>query len=418
MSLLLKNCLVSDPQSSYHSKKSNLFIESGIIQKVGSNVNAKKTIDLDGLMVTPGWVDMNANFGEPGLEHKEDIASGSKAAAYSGFTDVCLWPNNDPVTETNGDVEFLRSKKSSSVDLHIVGAVSRGLKGEEMTEMLDLHEAGVCAFSDGYNSIENKELLLKSLQYVQKFDGLLISRPTDSNLSRNAQMHEGVVSTRLGLRGEPSVSEKMQISAQLDILRYVGGRLHFALISTAEGLELIKSAKKEGLNVTCDVGINHLLLTDSDLVSFDSRFKIDPPFRTENDRKALIKGVNDGTVDAIVSAHMPQDQESKMLEFDLAEFGCTSIQTTYSVLRKLDKEIKLDRVIECLTSGPRRILKMEEVSIKEGSKAKLAVLDPDYEWTLDKKTNLSKSENSPFWGKLLRGKSRGTINGTKVSLDL
>lgn len=416
MSLLLQNCVVLDSQSPYNNKRTNILLDKGVIHAIGGNLKGEKSIDLKGSVVSPGWVDMFANFCDPGFEHKESIESGAKVAVAGGFVSIALLPNTNPVVDTKSDIEYILSKSNNPIELLPYAALSEGVAGENMTEMLDLNEAGAKAFTDGYQAINNTELLLKSLQYLQKVNGLVISRAKDSHLSRNAQMHEGKASTLLGMRGEPALSEKIQISTQLEILRYAGGRLHFSLVSSAEGMRLIRNAKKEGLNVTCDVGINHLYFTDEDVQGFDTRYKIEPPFRTETDRKALIKAVNDGTVDAIVSGHEPQDREGKYLEFDLAEPGLISLQTTYSVLVSLGGELDLSKAFDALTHGPRRILGMEAVSIQEGSKALLSVFDPSAKWTLDAASNKSKSRNTPFWGKELQGRSLGIIRGNKMHL--
>jgi len=417
MSLLLKNCLIYDRQSSHHLKKIHILIDKGIIQSIGSASANAKEFDLKGAIVTPGWVDLNANFTDPGLEHKEDLISGSKAAQFGGITDVALLPNTTPVVETKSDVEYIKSKSGHPINLHPIAALSESTSGENLTEMLDLRDAGAIAFSDGMKPIWNSELLLKALQYIQKFDGLIISRSSDAHLGRNTQMHEGKTSTSLGMRGEPAISEKLQIANQLEILRYAGGRLHFTMISTAEGLKLIKGAKKDGLKVTCDVGINHLQFTDQDVSNFDTNYKITPPYRTEADRKALIKGVNDGTIDAIVSGHQPQDRESKFLEFDRASPGVISLQTLFSVLVSLKDELDLEAAIDKLTHGPRKILGLEPVSITKGSMACLAFFDSDIEWTLDEKSNKSKSQNSPFWNAPLKGKSLGIFINNKLELN-
>lgn len=417
MSLLLKNCLIYDRQSRHHLKKTHLLIDKGIIQSMGSISTHTKAIDLKGAILTPGWVDVNANFNDPGLEHKEDLKSGSTVAQYGGFTDIAVLPNTNPVVETKGDIEYIKHTSVKSVNLHPIAALSKATNGESLTEMLDLHEAGAVAFSDGMKPVWNAELLLKALQYAQKFNGLIISRPSDLHLSRGTQMHEGKVSTSLGMRGEPAISEKLQIANQLDILRYAGGRLHFSMISTSSGLKLIKSAKKEGLKVTCDVGINHLLFTDEDVANFDANFKITPPYRREADRKALIVGVNDGVIDTIVSGHQPQDRESKFLEFERASPGVTSLQTLFSVLVSLREELDLETAFDRLTHGSREILGLESVTITEGSVARLAFFDSEQEWMLDGKSNRSKSENSPFWNKQLKGKPLGILLGEEVKLN-
>ena len=417
MSFLLKNCLIYDRHSSHDLKKTNILIEKGMIRSIGSSSTSAKEFDLNGAILCPGWVDLNANFNDPGLEHKEDITSGKRVAQASGITDVAIFPNTDPILETKGDVEYVTSKSNSIVNLHPIAALSEGTNGKGLTEILDLREAGAVAFSDGSTPIWNAELLLKALQYIQKFDGLTITRPSDPHLSKNAQMHEGKTSTILGMRGEPAISEKMQIANQLEILRYAGGRLHFTMISTAEGLKLIKKAKKEGLKVTCDVGINHLRFTHRNVSNFDTNYKIDPPFRTETDRKALIKGVNDGVIDAIVSGHQPQDRESKFLEFDMASPGVISMQTMFSVLMSLKNQLNLDMAIDRLTHGPREILGLEPVKIEKGAEARFAIFDSKLEWVLDEDSNKSKSKNSPFWEQSILGKSIGLVIGEKIELN-
>ena len=281
--------------------------------------------------------------------------------------------------------------------------------------MIDLMHAGSRSFSDGDRSVDSSKLLLKALQYSNQIDLPIFQNARDSSLSENAQMHEGLVSTGLGLRGEPSISEELIINRDLDILKYSGGKLHFSMVSTAGGIDLVKKAKKKGLDVTCDVSIHHLLFNDSTLSQFNSIYKSTPPFRSEADRKALIKGVIDGTVDAICSGHRPQDQESKKLEFDLAEPGAISLQTFLNSLLQLDL-IPFEILIEKVTKGPRNILNLEETGVKIGSKAKLAILDKKASWHYDSKTNKSKSNNSPFFGSELHGKVFGTINGEFVTI--
>ena len=411
MKVLLSNATIFDPASKFHQKKSDILIEDGAITGVGKGFSAKKTIDCSKKLVFPGFVDLFAHFNDPGYEHKEDLLSGSKAAIAGGFTDVLLVPNNHPVTETKSDVEYLRTRSRHGVDLWPMAAVSEGTLGENLTEILDLHTAGAKAFSDGINGIWNTELLLKALQYVQKFDGLIINRPRDRHLSQHTHMHEGTVSTLMGIKGEPSISEELAIQRDLDILRYAGGKLHFSQVSTEKAVKLIKRAKKEGLNVTCDVGVHHLVFTDEHIVDFDANFKSDPPFRSEKDRKALIKGLVDGTIDAIVSSHQPQDSENKELEFDLAAFGLIGIQTFYPLLNSLEAELPGDIMVAAITENPRKILGLAPVKIEEGFPAKLTIADPDQPWVYNRENNQSKSENSPLLNQKQTGKILGIVNG-------
>lgn len=415
MKLLLKNALIFDPESKHHKTKADILIDEGMIKQVDQNLECNRSIDMDGKLVSPGLVDLFANFNEPGYEHKEDISSGIECAIFGGFTDVCLIPNTAPVIGTKSDVSFLRSRSDGRVDLYPIAAVSEGTNGENLTEILDLNNAGAVAFSDGLLPIWNSELLLKALQYVQKFNGLIINRAKDIHLSQFSQMHEGEASTSLGMKGEPSLSEEITIKRDLDILRYAGGRMHFTHLSTARAVELILAAKKEGLQVTCDVAIHQLMYVDQHLMAFDSNLKADPPFRAEEDRKALIKGLKTGVIDAITSSHQPQDVESKDLEFDLAASGICSLPTVISSLVKLADELPMEVSIQRFTTGPRRVLGLPAVKVEAGFPAKLAFIDETYEWKFDQSSNPSKSNNSPLFGQILRGKCVGTANGSTLN---
>jgi len=286
------------------------------------------------------------------------------------------------------------------------------LKGENLTEILDLAAAGATSFSDGDSPVWNSELLLKALQYTSGHGIRVFQNPRDPHLSANTHMNEGISSTNLGLRGEPNLSEVLTIKRDLDILRYAGGRLHFSKISSKEAVELIQEGKNEGLDITADVAIHHLIFTDNSIKDFDSNYKTVPPFRTSQDRLALIDAVKSGVIDAICSNHRPQDLESKQLEFDLAEPGAISQQTFYSNLLSLTEVIPFETLVERVTNGPRKVLGMSQSIISEGMPAKLTVLDPERKWVLDQSSNLSKSRNSPFWDQELVGKVVGTINGT------
>lgn len=410
MSLLLKNCVVADTNSPYNDQRANILIEDGVIASLNGK-KASKEIDLSDKLVTAGWFDLNANFNDPGNELKEDINSGSVVASTGGFTDVQLVPNTEPAIESKTDVEYVKKASSRAVNLHVSAALSEGIKGENLTEILDLHNAGAISISDGDSPVWNSELLLKALQYTAQVNIPVIQTSQDLQLSRGAHMHEGRVSTNLGLRGEPSLSEILSIKRDLDILRYTGGRLHFSKISTAESVELIKEAKKEGLKITADVAIHNLLFSDKSIKDFDTMYKSKPPYRSDDDRKALIDGLKSGVIDAICSNHRPQDLESKQLEFDLAEPGSISLQTFYPSLLSLTSIISFEVLLQKITAGPRMILGLENVSIDEGMPAKLTILDPKAKWVLDISSNKSKSKNSPFWGKELTGKVYGTLNG-------
>ncbi|MEQ9403148.1 MAG: dihydroorotase [Cyclobacteriaceae bacterium] len=414
MSLLLKNALILDLQSPYHNKKKDIFIKNGLIESF-ENHSSKQTIDCEGALVTPGFFDLNASFCDPGLEFREDIQSGSLSASSAGFTDVNLLPDTKPVIQSKSDVEYILARQTKAVDLHISAAISENLEGENLTEMIDLSRAGAESFSEGDGPIWNTKLLLKALQYTSQIGVPVFQNARDPHLSNDTHMHEGLVSTSLGLKGEPSLTEELTIERDLSVLRYSGGEIHFSKISTSEAVNLIRKAKKEGLRVTCDVAIHHLLFVDKSVEGFNSIYKSLPPYRSESDRKALIRGLSDGTIDAISSGHRPLDQESKQLEFDLSDPGNTSMQTFFPSLLKVSG-IPLEVLIERITHGPRGVLGIGKTGLIEGSVAKIAILNKSENWILDKQSNLSKSNNSPFWGETLTGKVRATINRDKVTI--
>jgi dihydroorotase len=266
-------------------------------------------------------------------------------------------------------------------------------------------------------SVWHTDLFLKSLQYLQKFDGLLIDHPEDNWLNLFGQMNEGVNSTLLGLKGMPRIAEEVAVCKNLELLEYAGGRLHFSRISTAKTVAMIRSAKKKGLNVTCDITGFQALLDDSLLEDFDTYYKVNPPLREKSDNEALIKGLKDGTIDILTSGHLPQDDESKLLEFDQAEFGMINLQTFASQLATLSKSVDMDILIEAVATSPRAILKMEVPKIEVEEKANLTLFDPNCEWVFDEKSNLSKSKNSPWLGKELKGKVIAVFNNSKAKLD-
>ena len=416
MSLLLKNAQIIDKNSPAHSKRVNILIEKGKISSFDGK-RATKEIDLKGKSITYGWFDLNAHFNDPGNEHREDIATGLEVAKAGGFTDVCLMPGTIPPIESKSDVNYLSKKRSDFVDIHVCASLSEGQNGENLTEILDLNSAGAKCFSDGDKPIWNTKLLLKALQYTSDIKTPIFQNARDLHLSANTHMHEGLQSTNLGLRGEPAFSEKLMISRDLEVLKYSGGRIHFSRISTADSVELIRKAKKERLAISCDVGIHHLLFTDGSVGDFDTNFKSFPHYRSEVDRQALLKGIKDGTIDAICSNHRPLDGESKELEFDLAEPGNIALQTFYSSLLKLAEEVPLEVLIDAVVNGPRKVLHEDLVSIDIGNEAKLTMLDSDMVWTLNDDNNLSKSNNSPFWNKDLKGIVVGIVNGDSIEIN-
>ena len=419
MKILIQSAKIVSKGSPHHLKKRNILINNGKIAEIGDkNYSADKVIDAEGMLLSIGWFDLGAYVGDPGLEHKEDISSLIKAAAAGGFTEVAVLPNTHPAVQTKNEIAYLsQGNNNRLVQIHPMANITKNSKGEELTEMIDLHQAGAVAFTDGLKSIWHTDIFLKSLQYLQKFDGLLIDHPEDNWLNLFGQMHEGIMSTSLGLKGMPRIAEEVATRKNLELLSYAGGRLHFAKISTAKTVEIIRSAKKKGMNVSCDITGFQALLDDSLLADFDTYYKVNPPLREKSDNEALIKGLKDDTIEVLTSGHLPQDDESKLLEFDQAEFGMINLQTFGSQLTSLSKWVDIEDLIAKVTEAPRRILKMEIPLIMEEEKANLTLFDPQAEWIFDQSNNFSKSKNSPFLGKKMKGKVVAVFNNSKQWVD-
>ena len=419
MKILIQSATIIDKGSPFHKKKKNIVINNGRIAEIGDkNYSADKVIDAEGMFLSIGWFDVGAYVGDPGLEHKEDLVSLAKAGAAGGFTDVAVLPNTYPTVQTKNEVSYLtQGNDNRLVQIHALASVTKSNKGEELTEMIDLHESGAVGFTDGLRSIWHTDIFLKTLQYLQKFDGLLIDHPEDNWLNMFGQMHEGVNSTMLGLKGMPRIAEEVAANKNIELLSYAGGRLHFAKVSTAKTIDLIKVAKKKGLNVSCDITGYQALLDDSLLMDFDTNYKVNPPLREKSDNEALIKALKDGTIDVLVTGHVPQDDESKFLEFDLADFGMINLQTFASQLTSLSKWIEMEDLLEKITSAPRRLLKLEIPKIEIDEKACLTLFDPNAEWMFDKDTNHSKSKNSPWLGKTIRGRAIAVFNNSKSRIE-
>lgn len=415
MQTLIRAARIIDPSSPFNGQIKDILIENHQIIAVGDDLlSAKaKVFESKNLHVSAGWVDMRVSASDPGHEHKEDLTSVCKAAEAGGFTEIAILPNTTPALDSKDTVGYVqRASNSKSVKVHAIAAVTKNCDGKDFTEMIDLTHAGAIAFSDGQNPIQNTHILLKSLQYLQPLDRVLMNRPEDKQLTVYGQMNEGITSTMLGMRGLPAIAEQLAIMRDLKLLEYVdvttqNPLLHFSTISTAESVQLIREAKQKGLAVSCDVAAHQLAFDDAVLTGFDTNYKVNPPFRSQADIEALWEGLADGTIDAVVSDHLPQDEECKNLEFDMAEFGIIGLETVFSLLVSYNKTLTLSQIIEKLTTQPRKILRLSSASIQEGNVANLTLFDPDETWVYNK--TFSKSKNSPFLGKELKGKVIGTV---------
>jgi dihydroorotase len=412
MKINIKQAKIKDIQSDYHNQLVDVFIEDGVITSIGKEVNreADITLEIPNLHLSKGWFDLKAHFCDPGEEHKESIETGLQAAEAGGFTHVGVLPSTKPTVSHKAQVEYLIRKSAfSAVQIHPMGTLTEGMQGENLAELYDMYQSGARFFMDDTEFVSSG-ILYRALLYVQNFGGRLMSFANDKHLSKGGMVNEGMASTWTGLKPIPSVAEIIQIERDLRLVEYTGGSLHFTGISTAEGVELIRKAKQKGFAVTADVHFGHLMFTEQDVLGFDSNFKVLPPYRREADRQALWAGLQDGTLDAIVSDHRPHDKEEKDLEFDLANFGMIGFQFVFGALGTVP-EFDLDLVIEKLSNGPRMIYGINDVSgIQVGQQADFTLCIPDIEWSINQSDILSKSFNTPLIGQPLKGKPFAILN--------
>jgi dihydroorotase len=416
MKIIIRNAKIIDSNSSFHNQTVDVLVADGFIKKIGTallNTDNSEELKLENLHISQGWFDSSVSLGEPGFEDRETIANGLVIAGKSGFTAIALQPNSFPVIDNQAQINFVKNKANGfATQLFPIGALTKGSEGKDMAELFDMKNSGAVAFGDYNKSLDNANLLKIALQYVQDFDGLVITFAQDDKIKGSGVANEGVVSTRLGLKGIPDLAEEIQIARNLFLLEYTGGKLHIPTISTAKSVQLIKEAKAKGLNVTCSATVHHLVLTDDKLESFDSRYKVTPPLRTEIDRQALINGVLDGTIDLITSDHNPIDIEHKKMEFDLAKNGTIGLESAFGALMTV---LPLETIIEKLTLG-KSIFSIPNNSLAEGEIANITLFNPEGNSVFTKENILSKSKNSAFLGTNLKGKAYGILNQGKLIL--
>lgn len=416
-SLLITSVKVILPGNEHHQQTVDIFIEKGKIAQIGNIIKVAdknvETIDGTGKLLSPGFFDLHANFGEPGLETKEDIQTGTAAAAAGGFTAVAVMPNTEPAIQSRSEVALVvNAAKGNIVDVHPIGAISKKREGKEMAELYDMKQNGAVAFSDGNKSVQQAGLMSRALLYAKGFEGLIFSHAEDESMAGGNKMNEGAMSTYLGMKGIPNLAESLMVSRDLYLAEYTEAPIHFASISTPEAVDLIKKAKAKGLRVTCDVAAHQLVFTDEDIIGFDSNYKVSPPLRTKSDAKALIKGVKDGVIDAVVSQHTPQEIEFKNVEFHIAKNGIIGLQTVLPLLVRAG--LNEEQIVNSLSVRPRQILGLPVPEIKIGAMANLVLFDLAKSWNFDEKTNKSKSKNSPLFGQALKGAVELVINNNQI----
>jgi dihydroorotase len=417
MEILLRQVRIIDPSSPFHHQTKDILISNGMIREIGSIDSFDgQVIEEEGLSVSSGWTDIFAHFCDPGFEFRETIESGAIGAARGGYTDVMVLPNTAPVIHNKSGVEYLvQRSRDLAVQIHPIGAVTRNHEGKELAEMYDMHASGAVAFSDGICSIQSGGLLLKALQYLKAINKVLIQLPDDHSISASGLMNEGVLSTRLGLPGKPDIAEEIMIRRDIELAKYTGSRIHFTGISTARSTELIRQARKEGIDVTASVTPYHLFFTEEDLGEYDTNLKLNPPLRTIDDRDALRKGLLDGTIDCLATHHLPHDTDNKIVEFEYAKYGMVGMETSFAALKTAIPHISEEKLVEVLSTNPRKIFQLHQPHISEGENACLSLFQSELTWTIP--DPFSRSKNSPYTGKEMVGRPFGIINRDKLFLN-
>jgi dihydroorotase len=414
MNILIKSARIIDLFSPFNGKVMDILIENGVITSIAATIVPKKTvktISSKNLCVSVGWVDMQANFCDPGFEHKEDIQTGVNAASAGGYTAVALVSSTLPTIHSKAEVEYIKNKSASAiVDVYPVGTLSYKQEGKDIAEMYDMHLSGAVAFSDDKKAVNDAGLLMRALLYAKNFGGLIIAHCDEKAISQEGKMNEGVVSTMLGLKGIPGLAEELMVNRNIFLAEYTDAPIHLANISTERSVALIKQAKDKGIKVTAAVNAYNLALPETLLEGFDSNYKLNPPLRAQKDIEALKKGIADGTIDVITSDHRPQDIESKDVEFDYAANGMIGLESAFALVNSNKDKLKLEALIKTLTVNPRTILKLKQPKIAQGEPANITIFDPEFEWTFDKQAIKSKSRNTPFIGQTFKGKVIGIIN--------
>lgn len=417
MKVLIKNAKVVNKQSSFHGKVVDILIDENQIAKIGNNLSAEDAtlVEADDLHVSLGWVDLKSESCDPGMEHKQTIESLLDAASFGGYTHIAVLPNTSPVVDGKSQIQYMQRKADGNVcSLHPIGALTVGMKGENLSEMYDMHQFGAQLFSDDLVPTHSG-IMYRALLYSRNFGGTVMTFSRNQYIAGSGMVNEGMASTKTGLKADPSIAEVIEIERNLRLVEYTQGNIHLTGVSTAEGVAMIRNAKQKGLNVTADVHVANLTHNEEAVIDFDTNFKVMPPLRFEADRKALWTGIEDGTIDCIVTDHRPKDKEEKDLEFDLADFGTIGLQSSFGALQETP-EFNLETVVEALSAKSRKVLKLNNDPIEEGRIADLTLFQPNTTWTLNKSDIYSNAFNTPYLNKELKGKVVGVINNGKLAI--
>lgn len=409
MKILVRQALIKDNNSSHNNTVKDILVSDGIITDISSSIDVKAdhVLDAKGKMASPGWVDIFTVGTDPGFEFKDDLKSLAESAASGGFTHVFSSPNTQPIVQSKTGVEYIVSaSKSLPCQVHPIGAVTKLTEGRELTEMYDMHASGAIGFGDGTKSIQSAGLLIKALQYVSAFNGIIIQIPDDQSVAPHGQMNEGIISTQIGLPGKPALAEEIMVTRDLALANYSQSRIHITGVSLASSVAMIKKAKKDGVQVTCSTTVHHLLFTEDDLVGYNTNLKVNPPLRTEKDRKALIQGVKDGTIDCITTHHTAQNKDAKICEFEYAGYGTLGLEAAFGLLGTTG--LTIDEILQTICYKPRTIFQLQ-ATIEKNNPADMTIFDTESVGTYTTNHIKSKSANAAYIGKAFKGTAFATI---------
>ena len=424
MNIIIKNTTIVDKRSKFNNSNVDILIIDGIITEIKKNLNLDKhsskikIVDFKNCHVSPGWFDFHVNFCDPGFENRDTIENGINSSVKGGFTGVQIMPNTEPNIDNKSIIEYINNKSSDCiVDIFTSANITKKANGEDLVEMYDILKSGCKSFTDDKKSISNSKVLNLALEYAKDLNTLIIHHPSDKELINHGVVNEGILSTKLGLKGIPNISEFLTTYRDIEINNYSKGKIHLSYISTSESVKLIRKQKKSENNITCDVSIYNTFLDESKVDNFDTRFKLEPPLRTKKDIKEIIKGLNDSTIDIITSDHTPVDLENKKIEFDHADSGIIGLESFFGLLIKnLGEHIDLETLIEKISVNPKQILKIDCPEIKVGEKANLTLFDPLKEWDFEETDIKSMSKNTPFINESLKGRPLAIYNNSKFKI--
>ncbi len=414
MKLLIKQAKIICSNAPFNGDVKDILIEDGIIINIADYLDdlADKTISSENLHVSIGWMDVFAQFSDPGYEYRESLESGVEAAAAGGFTNVMIAPNTNPTLSSKTQIEYIVQKGSPfAVTIHPIGSITKNADGKELSEMYDMHQSGAIAFSDGTNPVQHAGIMIKALQYVLANQSVIIQIPDDKSIAENGLINEGIISTQLGLPGKPAIAEELMISRDIELAKYTNSKLHITGVSTRRSIEIINEAQQLGVNVTASATPYHAYFCDEDLMDYNTNLKVNPPLRTKSDMLAVREAIAEGVINCISSHHTPLHTDEKNCEFEYAKFGMIGLENVFSVLNSHSKN--LQTLVNQLTINPRNIFGLPIPNIAIGEMACLTIFDPTVSYTFEQSHIKSKSKNNPFIGHRLTGKVLGIVNNHK-----